>query len=182
MLQIYLADYLPQNRKELFRWTIGESEFDWTHVLKMIATVEGTGWLQLKEMEQHTRSKVWFHFILIKLRNLCDLAFVNFLMGLKFRKIRLHLQVRSIFHCNCHNNPAIAAPNCLQKNFDVSCWKFPQLWSKKPKPAHQRIWSTEGHAAVTDGSEQKCFGWLSWQNGRISGWSLRISLWEFGRS
>ncbi|VDN23983.1 unnamed protein product [Gongylonema pulchrum] len=57
---IYLADYLPQNRKELFRWTIGSSVFDWTQVLKMIATVEGAGWLQLKEMELQARSKVRF--------------------------------------------------------------------------------------------------------------------------
>uniref|UniRef100_A0A915Q5Y3 O-methyltransferase domain-containing protein n=1 Tax=Setaria digitata TaxID=48799 RepID=A0A915Q5Y3_9BILA len=55
---IYLADYLPQNRQELFRWTNGTSSFDWTSVLKMIATVEGSGWLQLKEMEQHTKAKV----------------------------------------------------------------------------------------------------------------------------
>ncbi|VDK87702.1 unnamed protein product [Litomosoides sigmodontis] len=55
---IYLADYLPQNREELLRWKAGESAFDWTSVLKMIATVEGSGWLQLKDMEELTKSKV----------------------------------------------------------------------------------------------------------------------------
>ncbi|KAM3717665.1 Nicotinamide N-methyltransferase [Dirofilaria immitis] len=55
---IYLADYLPQNRNELFRWIIGKNSFDWTPVLKMIASVEGSGWLQLKEIEQFTKSKV----------------------------------------------------------------------------------------------------------------------------
>ncbi|VBB31525.1 unnamed protein product [Acanthocheilonema viteae] len=55
---IYLADYLPQNRNELFRWTNGQSSFDWTPVLKMIGTVEGSGWLQLKEMEEYTKSKI----------------------------------------------------------------------------------------------------------------------------
>uniref|UniRef100_A0A8R1TV52 NNMT/PNMT/TEMT family protein n=1 Tax=Onchocerca volvulus TaxID=6282 RepID=A0A8R1TV52_ONCVO len=55
---IYLADYLPQNRNELLRWTTGQSLFDWTPVLKMIASVEGSGWLHLKEMEQYTKSKI----------------------------------------------------------------------------------------------------------------------------
>ncbi|VDM92462.1 unnamed protein product [Onchocerca ochengi] len=56
--KIYLADYLPQNRNELLRWTTGQSLFDWTPVLKMIASVEGSGWLHLKEMEQYTKSKI----------------------------------------------------------------------------------------------------------------------------
>lgn len=60
IFQIYLADYLPQNRDELLRWTTGQSTFDWTAVLKMIATVEGSGWLQLKDMEEITKSKVKF--------------------------------------------------------------------------------------------------------------------------
>ncbi|CAG9536898.1 unnamed protein product [Cercopithifilaria johnstoni] len=55
---IYLADYLPQNIDELIRWTTGRGSFDWTPALKMIATVEGSGWLQLKEMEEYTRSKI----------------------------------------------------------------------------------------------------------------------------
>ncbi|VDM99026.1 unnamed protein product [Thelazia callipaeda] len=55
---IYLADYLPQNRNELMLWRDGTNSFDWTPVLKMIATVEGVGWLHLKEIEQRTKSKI----------------------------------------------------------------------------------------------------------------------------
>uniref|UniRef100_A0AAF5PVP9 NNMT/PNMT/TEMT family protein n=2 Tax=Wuchereria bancrofti TaxID=6293 RepID=A0AAF5PVP9_WUCBA len=55
---IYLADYLPQNRNELSRWADGKSTFNWTPALKMIASVEGSGWLQLEEMEQYTKSKI----------------------------------------------------------------------------------------------------------------------------
>uniref|UniRef100_A0A1I8EVS5 Uncharacterized protein n=1 Tax=Wuchereria bancrofti TaxID=6293 RepID=A0A1I8EVS5_WUCBA len=58
MIMIYLADYLPQNRNELSRWADGKSTFNWTPALKMIASVEGSGWLQLEEMEQYTKSKI----------------------------------------------------------------------------------------------------------------------------
>ncbi|KAI6185340.1 Amine N-MethylTransferase [Aphelenchoides besseyi] len=56
--KIYLADYLPQNRDELQKWLDGRSTFDWTRVLRMIATGEGIGWEKTKEMEEKTRSKI----------------------------------------------------------------------------------------------------------------------------
>lgn len=61
-----MADYLPQNRNELCQWTTGQSSFDWTPVLKMIAMVEGSGWSQLKEMEEYARSKVVILIALMK--------------------------------------------------------------------------------------------------------------------
>lgn len=39
--EIYLSDYLPQNREELVRWVRNQSRFDWSTVLKIIATQEG---------------------------------------------------------------------------------------------------------------------------------------------
>jgi len=56
--KIYLADYLPQNRRELQRWREGKSSFDWTKTLKMIATREGLDWCRLREMEPATREKI----------------------------------------------------------------------------------------------------------------------------
>ncbi|KAI6213307.1 hypothetical protein M3Y94_00135200 [Aphelenchoides besseyi] len=55
---IYLADYLPQNRDELQKWLDGRSTFDWTRVLRMIAAGEGIGWEKTKEMERKTKSKI----------------------------------------------------------------------------------------------------------------------------
>ncbi|KAK6060512.1 NNMT/PNMT/TEMT family protein [Cooperia oncophora] len=56
--EIYLADYLPQNRKELSRWCEGRSDFDWSVPLKMILTQEGNLWNDLDEMIALTRQKV----------------------------------------------------------------------------------------------------------------------------
>uniref|UniRef100_A0A915DJ40 Uncharacterized protein n=1 Tax=Ditylenchus dipsaci TaxID=166011 RepID=A0A915DJ40_9BILA len=55
--EIYLADYLPQNRKELTKWLEGKSDFDWTSTLKIIAGREGLGWDKLVEMELLAKSK-----------------------------------------------------------------------------------------------------------------------------
>lgn len=35
-LQIYQADYLPNNRVELLKWYYNESSFDWTSALKSL--------------------------------------------------------------------------------------------------------------------------------------------------
>ncbi|VDD96449.1 unnamed protein product [Enterobius vermicularis] len=55
---IYLADYLAQNRQELYHWLNGTSKFDWTETFKKIASVEGHDWQELKSIESLTRSKV----------------------------------------------------------------------------------------------------------------------------
>ncbi|CAD5224729.1 unnamed protein product [Bursaphelenchus okinawaensis] len=55
---IYLADYLVQNREELERWLAHRSSFDWAKTLKMIATQEGIPWSKIGEMENDTRQKV----------------------------------------------------------------------------------------------------------------------------
>nr|AAT11867.1 putative methyltransferase NNMT/PNMT/TEMT isoform b [Dictyocaulus viviparus] len=57
-VEIYLADYLPQNRQELMRWYEGSSSFDWSHPMKMILTQEGNPWNDLDEMIRITRQKV----------------------------------------------------------------------------------------------------------------------------
>lgn len=56
--EIYLADYLPQNRAELERWKAGKSDFDWRVPLKMIMTQEGQTWVELDKVEPLTRQKV----------------------------------------------------------------------------------------------------------------------------
>ncbi|CAD5231778.1 unnamed protein product [Bursaphelenchus xylophilus] len=56
--EIYLADYLVQNRDELERWLAHRSTFDWTKTLKMIATQEGMEWSKICEMEPATRPKI----------------------------------------------------------------------------------------------------------------------------
>ncbi|KAK6756225.1 hypothetical protein RB195_014556 [Necator americanus] len=56
--EIYLADYLPQNRRELDRWREGKSDFDWSDPLKRILTQEGNSWDDLDEMIELTRKKV----------------------------------------------------------------------------------------------------------------------------
>ncbi|KAL6741686.1 hypothetical protein Aduo_014915 [Ancylostoma duodenale] len=56
--EIYLADYLPQNRRELVRWREEKSDFDWSVPLKMILTQEGNSWDDLDEMIALTRKKV----------------------------------------------------------------------------------------------------------------------------
>lgn len=56
--EIYLADYLPQNRKELENWYQNRSNFDWTKTLRMICTQEGQTWSNIPEMEPATRGKV----------------------------------------------------------------------------------------------------------------------------
>ncbi|VDO21719.1 unnamed protein product [Haemonchus placei] len=56
--EIYLADYLPQNRKELSLWCKGRSEFDWSVPLKMILSQEGNSWTDLDQMIALTRQKI----------------------------------------------------------------------------------------------------------------------------
>ncbi|ULT91029.1 hypothetical protein L3Y34_008962 [Caenorhabditis briggsae] len=56
--EIHLADYLPQNRDELYRWVNNESKFDWSIPLKMILTREGQSWDKLPNVEQETRDKI----------------------------------------------------------------------------------------------------------------------------
>lgn len=55
---IYLADYLPQNRKELENWRQSQSNFDWTKTLRMICTQEGQTWSTVPELEPAARKKV----------------------------------------------------------------------------------------------------------------------------
>ena len=58
--EIYLADYLPQNRVELQRWKNCESSFDWGAALRMILTREGKDCFptRVSETESETRAKV----------------------------------------------------------------------------------------------------------------------------
>ena len=53
-----MADYLPQNREELNRWLRGESDFDWTSVLKIIALREGIDWVNIDQLERRAKAKV----------------------------------------------------------------------------------------------------------------------------
>ncbi|KAI1717590.1 NNMT/PNMT/TEMT family domain-containing protein [Ditylenchus destructor] len=55
--EIYLADYLPQNRNELTKWVEGRCDFDWTATLKIIDCREG-GECNITTMEQDTREKI----------------------------------------------------------------------------------------------------------------------------
>ncbi|KAK6027584.1 NNMT/PNMT/TEMT family protein [Ostertagia ostertagi] len=82
--KVHLADYLPQNRKELSRWCGGRSNFDWSEPLKMILSQEGNSWNDLDEMITLTRQKV-----------------------------------RGVHHCDCLKSPSIDAPAELQGRFDV---------------------------------------------------------------
>ncbi|CAD6189510.1 unnamed protein product [Caenorhabditis auriculariae] len=56
--EIYLADYLPQNRVELQNWFDGKSRFDWSVPLKTILTREGIDWSELERVQPATREKV----------------------------------------------------------------------------------------------------------------------------
>uniref|UniRef100_A0A0N4ZE42 NNMT/PNMT/TEMT family protein n=1 Tax=Parastrongyloides trichosuri TaxID=131310 RepID=A0A0N4ZE42_PARTI len=56
--EFFLADYLPQNRKELLNWFNNNSDFDWSKPLTMIANCEMGDLTKLKEMENLARSKV----------------------------------------------------------------------------------------------------------------------------
>uniref|UniRef100_F1L9I4 Methyltransferase n=1 Tax=Ascaris suum TaxID=6253 RepID=F1L9I4_ASCSU len=55
---IYLADYLPQNREELLRWLNHTARFDWSTTIKKIATIEGLAWSNVQQMETDAHSKV----------------------------------------------------------------------------------------------------------------------------
>ncbi|VDK18322.1 unnamed protein product [Anisakis simplex] len=55
---IYLADYLPQNREELSKWRQSRSDFDWFETIKRIANIEGVDWSSILQMEEEARSKV----------------------------------------------------------------------------------------------------------------------------
>uniref|UniRef100_A0A183BNP1 Nicotinamide N-methyltransferase-like n=1 Tax=Globodera pallida TaxID=36090 RepID=A0A183BNP1_GLOPA len=56
--EIYLADYLPQNRAELSRWLDGQSDFDWSAVLRIIAGREAVPFNEMCRMEQKAREKI----------------------------------------------------------------------------------------------------------------------------
>uniref|UniRef100_A0A0K0E3R0 NNMT/PNMT/TEMT family protein n=1 Tax=Strongyloides stercoralis TaxID=6248 RepID=A0A0K0E3R0_STRER len=56
--EFFLADYLPQNRKELLNWYNNMSNFNWTKPLQMIANCEMTDLSKIKEMENLSKSKV----------------------------------------------------------------------------------------------------------------------------
>ncbi|KAF7638468.1 hypothetical protein Mgra_00002147 [Meloidogyne graminicola] len=58
---IFLSDYLPQNRNELKLWLNGNSNFNWTNVLKLIAVHEAIpppSFSDFTKMEQMAREKV----------------------------------------------------------------------------------------------------------------------------
>ncbi|KAL7073220.1 hypothetical protein ACQ4LE_007093 [Meloidogyne hapla] len=56
---IFLSDYLPQNKKELNNWLIGNSNFDWSKVFKLIAVHEALPLpTDIVKMEKMTREKV----------------------------------------------------------------------------------------------------------------------------
>uniref|UniRef100_A0A1I7Y0V8 NNMT/PNMT/TEMT family protein n=1 Tax=Steinernema glaseri TaxID=37863 RepID=A0A1I7Y0V8_9BILA len=56
--EIYLADYLPQNRNELLKWHNKSSVFEWNETLKILAKCEGAIYTELSTMEQAARDKV----------------------------------------------------------------------------------------------------------------------------
>ncbi|CAJ0929637.1 unnamed protein product, partial [Mesorhabditis belari] len=56
--ELYLADYLPQNRKALQEWFDEKMDFDWSVPLKIIDTREGGNWSNIKNMEPAARKKV----------------------------------------------------------------------------------------------------------------------------
>lgn len=39
--EIYMSDFLPQNREVINKWISGKSQFDWSNVSKYIAMLEG---------------------------------------------------------------------------------------------------------------------------------------------
>ncbi|TKR70605.1 hypothetical protein L596_022610 [Steinernema carpocapsae] len=56
--EIYIADYLPQNRNELLKWHNKSSHFEWDETLKILAKAEGTSFPEQVTMEQSARDKV----------------------------------------------------------------------------------------------------------------------------
>ncbi|CAI5450233.1 unnamed protein product [Caenorhabditis angaria] len=56
--EIYLADYLPQNRQELEKWLAGNSNFDWSHPINMILTREGRTLDKKEQVLTETRGKI----------------------------------------------------------------------------------------------------------------------------
>ncbi|KAK0409393.1 hypothetical protein QR680_004514 [Steinernema hermaphroditum] len=56
--EIYLADYLPQNRNELLKWHNKSSVFEWDTTLRILAKCEGQIYSELSVMEQAARDKV----------------------------------------------------------------------------------------------------------------------------
>ncbi|KHN83563.1 putative methyltransferase B0303.2 [Toxocara canis] len=55
---IYLADYLPQNREELMKWRQNRSQFDWSCTIRKMAIIEGLNSTEVPQMEICARSKV----------------------------------------------------------------------------------------------------------------------------
>nr|CAD2144245.1 unnamed protein product [Meloidogyne enterolobii] len=56
---IFLSDYLPQNKKELNNWLSGNSNFDWTKIFKLIAVYEALPLpTDIEKMEKTTKDKV----------------------------------------------------------------------------------------------------------------------------
>ncbi|MFH4976351.1 hypothetical protein AB6A40_003060 [Gnathostoma spinigerum] len=58
MENIYMADFLESNCKELIAWLEGRSRFDWSNALKKLVCGEGIDGYHIEEMERLTRSKV----------------------------------------------------------------------------------------------------------------------------
>jgi len=56
--EVYLADFLPQNREELKKWKNKESNFDWTAALRLLLSREGKDWSLAKSTEEDARNKV----------------------------------------------------------------------------------------------------------------------------
>ncbi|KAL3068109.1 hypothetical protein niasHT_038099 [Heterodera trifolii] len=56
--EIYLADYLPQNRDELCQWLSEQSKFDWSTVMRIIAAREAVPLSEIRQMEQKAREKI----------------------------------------------------------------------------------------------------------------------------
>lgn len=57
MDEIYLSDYLAQNREELTRWMRGEGKFDWTNIVTFLSIMEGQA-EERHRMEDAARMKV----------------------------------------------------------------------------------------------------------------------------
>ncbi|CAK5024018.1 unnamed protein product [Meloidogyne enterolobii] len=61
---IFLSDYLPQNKKELNNWLSGNSNFDWTKIFRLIAVYEALPLpTDIEKMEKSTKDKVIFNFV-----------------------------------------------------------------------------------------------------------------------
>lgn len=87
MNEIYLSDFLVQNREELERWRRSEGRFDWTNIVKFLALMEGQP-DERHKMENVARSKV--HGVLP-----CDIFETNVIPT----KIQTDFDVVTTFFC-----------------------------------------------------------------------------------